>query len=137
MKVPCFKAKLQECLDRFRHNPLLPIGLCEIITNFSKPVAQMPGVSTTSHNIVFSLHGNSPTYPLSSFPSRSHPLKGLPRLFKTCEDWLVIIAHDLFIAENMKDRLGIIWPHLAQNQSFRLQSRKLFTVVANAHECPP
>jgi hypothetical protein len=61
----------------------------------------------------------------------------LLRLFKTGVGEHIALAHDFFIAEKMKDRLGIFWSHLAENQAFRLQLGKHFLVVAPAHVYPP
>src|SRR5438876_5351829 len=61
----------------------------------------------------------------------------LLRREKTFEGRHIAVAHDFFIAVNTKDRLGIFWSHLAENQAFRLQLGKLFLVGAFAHAFPP
>jgi hypothetical protein len=59
------------------------------------------------------------------------------RLFQTSESQHIAVAHDLFIAVDMKDLLGIFWSHLAKNQAFGLQLGKRFLVGASAHAFPP
>src|SRR6266704_3267780 len=50
--------------------------------------------------------------------------------FHCCSSGFVysLLRHDFFIAVNTKDRLGIFWSHLTENQAFRLQQGKRFLV---------
>src|SRR6266566_6826275 len=128
MEVSHFKAEPQECPDRLSHDPLLPIEPRQIIANGSKVAAKMPRISTTSDERILSFERNCPMHFLSLFVASAHPLKELLRLFQTSEGQHIAVAHDFFIAVNTKDRLGIFWSHLAENQAFRLQQGKRFLV---------